>query len=323
MKKLFTTVLSITAMGALAVTANAQETETETDLFEDRSEDAVIANDVISLVADTEYEASDVALSEILGETQDFETYVALLDLGVAIRDMNAETIIEENYTSMDAIIAESGENVEIETFLLQEDQLFPNVYGNSETDELIMYEEGVAQESSLTESIGDVNEIFYYRYEDLESLILELEEYATIYENDEHYIVTVESDEDEVEEIINQKESFEFEGIDEETKTFGLISLVNKESGLLTHTGMFADAFNADESGRITVEVGVIFEAFDEYETVEEFREVNEISYDEAAPTDDVETDGVETDDLEEDVETEEDAEEETEVEEEEDSEE
>lgn len=315
MKKLFTSVLSITAVGALAVNVSAQETETETEsnYFEDISEEAAIAHDVMSLASDAE--PSDATLSEILGDTQDFESYVALLDLGVAILDIANEQVIEENYTAMDAYIDESNNSVEIETFLFFEDELFPNVYGNEETDELIMYTDGVAEESSLTESIGDVDEIFYYRYNELENLVLELEEYMTIYENDDYYVLTVESDEDEVEEIINQKDSFTFEGIDEETKTFGMFALVDKELGLLTNTALFGDAFNPDQSGRITVEVGVIFEAFDEYETVEDFREINEVSYDEA-PAEEIETDGVGADDVEEDAdtETEEDTEEDSE---------
>lgn len=304
MKKLFASILSITAVGALAVNVNAQETDTETDLFEDKSDDTVITNDVLSLVTDVE--PSDVTLTDILGDTQNFETYVGLLDLGVAIRDVAADQIIQENYTALDAFISEANDNIEMETFLVVDDQLYPNVYGNEETDELIMYTEGVAEESSLTDSIGDVNEIFYYRYEELESLILELEEYMTIYENDDYYVLIVESDDDAVEEIINQKGSFSFEGINEETKTFGLVSLIDKELEILTHTSMFGDAFNPDETGRITVEAGVIFEALDEYETLDEFREVNEVSYDEV-PTEDVEMDGLGADDLEEDVETEE----------------
>lgn len=279
MKKIFASVLSITAIGALAINVSAQETAEE--LYEDLSNEAVIALDLLSQLNDLE--PSDVTLEEILGETQDFETYIGLLDLGVAILDVNADTIIEENYTAMDVFIDESDDNIEMETFIISEGEMYPNVYGNQETDELTMYTDTGIEESSLAESIGDINEVFYYRYEELEDLLMQLEEYAVIYENDDYYVLTVESDEDEVEEIINSKDSFMFEGIDEDSKTFGLVALIDKELSLLTNTAMFADAYNPEETGRITVEVGVMYEGFDEYGTLEEFRENNDILYEEA----------------------------------------
>ncbi len=277
MKKLFTSVLSITAIGALAINVNAQETPDE--LFDDLSNEAAITLELLNQLPNLE--ESEVTLDEILGETQDFETYKGLLDLGVAILDVNADSVIEENYTAMDVFVNESNDNIEMETFILSNGELYPNVYGNQETDELIMYLETGAEESSLTESIGDIDEVFYYRYEELENILLQLEDYAVMYESDDYYVMVVESDEDEVEEIINSKDSFMFEGIDEESKTFGLVAVIEKELGLLTNTAMFGDAYNPDETGRITVEVGVIYENFDEYETVEDFRENYDILYD------------------------------------------
>lgn len=278
MKRLFTSVLSITAIGALAIDVSAQESPD--NLFDDLSNEAAITWELLDQLP--ELEASDVTLDEILGDTQDFETYKGLLDLGVAILDVEADTIIEENYTAMDVYVNESNDNIEMETFILSEGELYPNVYGNQETDELIMYMDTGAEESSLTESVGDIDEVFYYRYGELEDILLQLEEYAVIYESDDYYVMIVESDEDEVEEIINSKDSFMFEGIDEESKTFGLVAVIEKELGLLTNTAMFGDAYNPEETGRITVEVGVIYENFDDYESVEAFRENYEISYDE-----------------------------------------
>lgn len=278
MKRLFTSVLSITAIGALAIDVSAQESPD--NLFDDLSNEAAITWELLDQLP--ELEASDVTLDEILGDTQDFETYKGLLDLGVAILDVEADTIIEENYTAMDVYVNESNDNIEMETFILSEGELYPNVYGNQETDELIMYMDTGAEESSLTESVGDIDEVFYYRYGELEDILLQLEEYAVIYESDDYYVMIVESDEDEVEEIINSKDSFMFEGIDEESKTFGLVAVIEKELGLLTNTAMFGDAYNPEETGRITVEVGVIYESFDDYESVEAFRENYEISYDE-----------------------------------------
>lgn len=309
MKKLFAGVLSITAIGALAINVSAQETADE--LYEDLSNEAVIALDLLSQLSDLE--ESEVTFDEILGETQNFETYKGLLDLGVAILDVNNDSIIEENYTSMDVFVNETNDNIEMETFIVSGEDMYPNVYGNEETDELIMYTETGVEESSLTESVGDINEVFYYRYEELEDILLQLEEYAVVYENDDYYVITVESDEDEVEEIINSKNSFMFEGIVEESKTFGLVSVIDKEQGLVTNTAMFADAYNPDETGRITVEVGVIYEEFDAYESVEAFRENHDILYDEAPGSEatteedlDADVDDVDEDVNEEDVEEE-----------------
>ena len=295
MKKLFTSVLSITAIGALAINVNAQETPDE--LFDDLSNEAAITLELLNQLPNLE--ESEVTLDEILGETQDFETYKGLLDLGVAILDVNADSVIEENYTAMDVFVNESNDNIEMETFILSNGELYPNVYGNQETDELIMYLDTGAEESSLTESIGNIDEVFYYRYEELENILLQLEDYAVMYENDDYYVMVVESDEDEVEEIINSKNSFMFEGIDEESKTFGLVAVIEKELGLLTNTAMYGDAYNPEETGRITVEVGVIYEAFDEYESLEVFRENYDILYDEV-PSNEATTE----DDLDADVE-------------------
>lgn len=284
MKKLFTSVLSITAIGALAIDVSAQESPD--NLFDDLSNEAAITWELLDQLP--ELEVSDVTLDEILGDTQDFETYKGLLDLGVAILDVEADTIIEENYTAMDVYVNESNDNIEMETFILSNGELYPNVYGNQETDQLIMYMDTGAEESSLTESVGDIDEVFYYRYGELEDILLQLEEYAVIYESDDYYVMIVESDEDEVEEIINSKDSFMFEGIDEESKTFGLVAVIEKELGLLTNTAMFGDAYNPEETGRITVEVGVIYEAFDDYETVEDFRDNYDIFYDEEVNNED-----------------------------------
>ncbi|MFC3901124.1 hypothetical protein [Aliicoccus persicus] len=190
---------------------------------------------------------SDVDANELLDELDTLERYEFIVANNLVYRDMENMQITSASDQSIQGYIAEEDDFLSVQAFRV--DQSGNQVlyrYGNTEQDVVWLNDsmtEGVFQDTSQY----GVEEVMYFRYDVLHEALSSVDG-LVVHETDENYYLSLENDA-QLEDVFNTLQYTVNDGFIEGTDSYGIVTMINKETNYITDTILYRkmDAVDGD----------------------------------------------------------------------------